>query len=380
MPASSPGSLGLDRLGPALAHSLGVSFEHLKNGFRPAVAADFPEILSLRRQVIGEDLWWDDEAFVRWRYFDSEYGGDPRPYWVLTKGTEILGAVGLEPVVLVVDGTPFDARRTFDIMVRPELAGRGIGGFMNLALVETFPVTMVTGSNASSDRLIRRTWDHILDLRASKVAIGSRRYLQRRVGSAVSRLLGPPADLLLRLRRGMHRMPPAGWELRQIDAFDASLQPLSRALERPGRIIVRRSHDYLNWRFVRNPRCRYHIAAAFHQGAMRGYVVSRFNERRANPTRQAEIVDCMAGPGDAADDFLPFLLRAAIERLAADGAEVVASLNSAASNQLALLKAGFRPRPTERLPFFVRASAPDIHARLSRSEDWMLTLADFDVE
>jgi hypothetical protein len=41
---------------------------------------------------------------------------------------------------------------------------------------------------------------------------------------------------------------------------------------------------------------------------------------------------------------------------------------------------GLRFRPRERLPFFVRAADPALHARLCSPAGWRLTLGDFDVE
>jgi hypothetical protein len=41
---------------------------------------------------------------------------------------------------------------------------------------------------------------------------------------------------------------------------------------------------------------------------------------------------------------------------------------------------GFRFRPGERLPFFVKASDPAVRQRLSAARDWFLTRGDSDVE
>ena len=296
-PLTSP---QLERLGPPLARTLGLSLEGLLEAFRPATAADGPAIFALRRAVIGNALWWDDEQFVRWRYFDAEFGGHPRPCWVLTLGNEIVGFVGLEPVVLVVDGRPYEATRTLDIMVRRDFEGRGIGGFMNLVLLQRFPVSMVTGSNAESHRLIGRSWQHILDLCGWKLPIASSQYLDRHLGRIGSMMLAPAADWALALDRRRRRSTHPSLEIREIAAFDESLTSLSAQVEGPGQIGVRRSPDYLNWRYFRNPRCAYRVVAGLLDGVLAGYVVTRFNLRRPNPGRQAEIVDWLALPGPEA--------------------------------------------------------------------------------
>ena len=194
----------LERLGPPLARTLGLSFEGLLEAFRPATAlADGPAILALRRTVIGNALWWDDEQFVRWRYFDAEFGGHPRLSGIDAWKNQIVGFVGSRPVVLVVDGRPYEATRTLDIMVRPDFEGRGIGGFMNLVLLQRFPVSMVTGSNAQSHRLIGRSWQHILDLCGWKLPIASSQYLDRHLGRIGSMMLAPAAIGRLRSTGGV---------------------------------------------------------------------------------------------------------------------------------------------------------------------------------
>src|SRR5262245_26596665 len=99
--------------------------------YRPALASEIPEILTLRRKVNGE-MWWDDRRFVEWRYFSRLTDAKDVPYWVFVHDGEVLGACGLEPVTLVIDGQPVSAVRTLDIMVRPDLDGLGLGVFMNL--------------------------------------------------------------------------------------------------------------------------------------------------------------------------------------------------------------------------------------------------------
>ena len=116
-------------------------------------------------------MWWDDQLFVQWRYFSRLIDGKDVAYWVFVKDGEVLGACGLEPVTLVIDGKPVAAVRTLDIMVRPDLDGLGLGVFMNLMLFKHFPITLVTGSNEKSHQLLKRMFHHTVDLRFWKAAI-----------------------------------------------------------------------------------------------------------------------------------------------------------------------------------------------------------------
>ncbi|MPY87954.1 MAG: hypothetical protein GEU99_08540 [Luteitalea sp.] len=376
-------SWSLEQLGPYVSQGLGIPYERLLQAFRPATAADLPGILDLRRAVIGNGCWWDDEAFVRWRYFNAQIAADPTPYWVFEKGHEIIGGMGLEPVVLVVDGQAHNATRTLDIMVRPDFDGRGLGALMNMVIFKHYPITLVTGSNRRSHKLISRMFEQALEFRVWKMLVRSRDVVERH--ASLGPLTGPAAaagDILLSLERTLRRkrLPPH-LELRELSEFDAHVRTLSREPEGEGQIVVRRSPEYLNWRFAHNPRCKYRILGGFVKGRLVGYVVTRLNLARPNPRREADIADWLAVPTiENGVSPLPFLMRAAVDQLVQDGARLVRCMAFGASVAPLMDASGFRRRPDERLPFFVRASVGALHKRLASGEGWFLTSCDFDVE
>jgi len=195
-------------------------------------------------------------------------------------------------------------------------------------------------------------------------------------------LLTSPLDLVLAITRSRYRVaPPPGLNFQEIEAFDTRVDELSRTGERPGRVMVRRSAEYLNWRFVANPRCHHRIFAAFRGSRLDGYVVTRFNRARPNPRREAEIVDWLATPTVSANDsVLPALIQTGVDALIREGAEIVSCAAAAADVAGAMEATGFRFRPGERLPFFVRATEPAVHDRLSSANSWFLTRGDLDVE
>jgi hypothetical protein len=370
-----------ENLIPYVSQAFGMTTEELEQAYRPAVESDLPRILALRRAVTP-DMWWDDEAFVRWRYFGRRTADGTISYWVFEHRGELIGACGLEPVLLVVDGNPVHAVRSMDIMVRPDVDGRGLGTFMNLMLFRHFPVTLVTGSNASSHQLLSRMYHHTLDLVFWKTLIASREVIEQRLKAGpVSGVIAAGADVVLGvLRRGRRTPPPPGVEVRQISRFDAQVDALSQLFEQPGRIIVRRSAEYLNWRFVENSRCRYRIFGAFADDGLQGYVVTRLNLSRPNPRREGEIVDWLAQGAAGPKSALPALLTAAVEDLVSDGAGFVTCAAHGAEIEAAADSSGFRFREGQRIPFFVRASSSTLHRRLSSAPGWFLTRGDLDVE
>jgi hypothetical protein len=325
-------------------------------------------------------MWWDDERFVRWRYFTRATDAGEVPYWVFVRENEILAACGLEPVTLVVDGSAMPATRTLDIMVRPDLDGLGLGAFVNMALFQRFPVTLVTGSNERSHALLLRMFQHVTDLRVWKVPLRARAVIDAKatLGAAAS-IVAAPVDLLLSIGRSIVRVPtPAGVAIEKLEEFDPRVADLGRRCESLGRVMVRRTEEYLNWRFVRNPRCSYRLFGAFAGNRLEAYLVTRFNRARQNPRLEAEVVDWLAAP-DAERSVLPALFQAGVDDLCASGAGIV-TCAAATSDTSAIAAGGFRLRPAERIPFFIRAADPMLHERLSVGRDWFVTRGDYDVE
>jgi len=366
---------------PYVAQAVGMSPERLQGAFRPATETDLPGILALRRAAARE-MWWDDARFVRWRYFDGR-GPGPTPYWVLERDGEIVGACGLEPVILVVDGEPTEAVRTLDIMVHPGLEGRGLGAFMNLVLFDRFPITIVTGSNPASHHLLTRMFHHTLDLVFWKALIESRGLIETRLPlGPLAGVVAVGADAALALaRRARRRKPRSGLDIRELTSFDQRATELALRVERPGRIMVRRDAEYLNWRFLRNPRCEYRAFGAFAGDRMAGYLVSRFNLARPNPRREGEVVDWLAD--DSHDDGLSpldALLATALDTHVEAGAGLVTCAAYGAGIEAAARANGFRLRERQTIPFFVRAAQEDVHRRLSSGEGWFVTRGDLDVE
>jgi hypothetical protein len=356
-----------------------MSDDALARACRPACESEIPHILALRRSV-NTTMWWDDDAYVRWRYFARTAEAGEIPYWVFVRGNEMLAACGLEPVTLVVDGSAMPAVRTLDIMVRPDLDGLGLGAFLNLALFKRFPVALVTGSNQKSHALLMRMFQHTTDLRFWKAPLRARALIGGKAGiGTAAAIVAAPVDLLLSIERSIARVPPpVGVAIETMAEFDSRVTDLSRRCERRGRVMVRRSDEYLNWRFVRNPRCGYRLCGAFANGRLEAYVVTRFNRARPNPRLEAEVVDWLAAP-DAAPPVLQALFQACVDELRQAGAGIV-TCAAATADASAMLATGFRFRRAERIPFFVKAADSALQARLSAGGDWFLTRGDYDVE
>jgi hypothetical protein len=368
-------------LAPYVGPALGISSDALEHACRPAHEHEIPAVLDLRRSVIT-GMWWDDDRFVRWRYFSRRTDAGETPYWVFVRDGEVLAACGLEPVTLAVDGRPVPAVRTLDIMVRPRVDGLGLGVFMNLVLFRRFPIILVTGSNDRSHALLTRMFHPTTDLQFWRRPIRARSVVGKVARGPLNTVVAWPLDLLLSVDRSISRVSaPSGIVIAEMTEFDSRVTELSRRCEVEGRVIVRRSDEYLNWRFAQNPRCRYRIFGAFSSDRLEGYLVTRFNLSKPNPLRSAEIVDWLVPPSlDSSSSVLAGLVQAATDECRDGGAWSITCAGVDQDIAAVMEATGFRFRPGERLPFFFKASDPAVHRRLSAAADWYLTRGDFDVE
>ncbi len=351
-PGAAARALTVERMAPIVGRALGMSAADVVEAFRPATAADLRAILDLRRAVAGDDLWWDDERYLRWRYFDGVPADGHAPCWVFEHGGRLLGCVGLEPVTLVVDGTPHPAVRSLDIMVQPAVDGLGIGALINLLLFGRYPLILVTGTSQRSRSLIGRMFAEVAALGVSKLILRSRPVLEGRLRPRLAvQAAAPIADVLLRLRRlAARRAAARDVCVRRLAAFDEEVTALVARGERAGRIVVKRTARYLNWRFVSNPRCAHTIFGAFRDGRLAGFIVTRFNTARPNPRGEAEIVDWFVdcdAPPEEAGAVMGALLEAGVDDLERQRASIVRHLTSDEESQRQARDRGFVLRPSD---------------------------------
>lgn len=366
---------------PYVARAFDLDEPQIVESFRPATESDLPQILALR-QAVTPGMWWDDAAFVKWRYLQRRMMDGTVPYWVFVKDRQVIAACGLESVTLAIDGEPTSATRTMDIMVHPHVDGRGLGAFMNLMLFRRFPIAIVTGCNATSRNLISRMFHHTTDLVFWKTVMASQPLVERVYNGPFSKRIANSVDFVLAAARWSRNVVvPSGIHIRECSRFDESVTELSRRCERTGRVMVRRDAEYLNWRFFDNPRCSYRAYVAFKGDRLEGYVVTRLNVARSNPHREGDIVDWLAVDGiDGTDSPLAALIGHALKSLIHEGAGIVGCAAHGANLERVAVMNGFRRRDAQRIPFFVRAGMPRVQSRLASAAGWYLTRADLDVE
>ena len=261
-PAPSP--ISRDKTARLVARALGITPQSLDAGFRPATSADLPALLALRRQVLGDNLTWDDELYVRWRYLPEPGQRGLATCWLCTRGDEVLGMIGTEALCLQAGDLRRQAHVAMDLMVRPELAGSGLGVWINQTVCERLGCVLAVGSNPNSKGVLARTFEALPDRRTHTHPLHFAHFMAKRLSHGL--LAGVAAGLADMAMVGVRigRLWSAGWGLSVTQLTHwapgtpehRDIEALLCAARRPDRVEVARDVATLAHRLLANPRTR----------------------------------------------------------------------------------------------------------------------------
>lgn len=368
----------LERISPYLAKSLGMTGEQLSQCFSPATTDDLDELARFRQALFDGDAPWDDRSYLEWRYRFDDTGHEKNCIWVFRKDSKIIGCLGIERVDLHVQGSSITAYKAMDILVDPELDGRGLGAWMNLYLMSLYPVIIVVGSNDKSHSLIIRLFHQLSHIKIYKLPIRSRNFLQKRLRSSLlSSIVSVPFDVLLYLRRKLQ------WKIndnkvitRELNEIPDDVNKLKVASD--NLVYVKRSVDYLNWRYITNPRRKFTLIGVFNGTMLVGMAVCREFFSELTQQNEAIIFDWLCLDGVSSASFNALIQQSAsflIERGACT-INLAAYCDECDDNFREL---GFIARDIE-APFFVYVKDEELKARLCDESKWFLTEGDSDTD
>jgi len=283
-------ALPIEKTARLVARALGVTPLELDEGLRPATEADFAAVVSLRRQVLRENLGWDDEAYLRWRYqFGSPHLAT---CWVCTRGDEVIGMIGVEALQVSFAGQQSEVHAVMDLMVRPDLDGCGLGVWINQAITHrltqgltpgltpglTQAAVLAIGSNPNSKGVVARTFQPLPDRRSHTHPLHFGNFMAKRLSRAwlaslASSVVGAGMGLL-RVALLWARAPFIRVE--QVTQLGPEVERLLARSRRPDRIEVMRTTAGLTHRLLHNPRSVSQVWLARKSGEVVGMVAARF--------------------------------------------------------------------------------------------------------
>lgn len=270
-------ALPIEKTARLVARALGCTPQDLAAGLRPARADELPAVLGLRKQVIGDGLNWDDEAYLRWRYQFGTPGAGLATCWVCTQGDRLLGMIGVEPVHLQAGEQACDAHVTMDIMVRPELDGIGLGVWVNQAICERLGCVLAVGSNPNSRGVIARTFEPLPDRRSHAHPLNFGHFMAKRLShgwlAALASWAATTAMVLFRLTTLW--LASSTVHVEQAQELGPEVASLLERAQRTRRVEVARSVKGLSQRLLHNPRSPAQVWLARRAGEVVGLMAVR---------------------------------------------------------------------------------------------------------
>lgn len=270
------GAPTLDKTSKVVARALKVTPEDLLSSFRRATVADLPQILSLRAQVLGAGITWDDEAYLLWRYRfgrDGLRGGD---CLVVMLNGQLHGLIGTEDVTLRWGDTSVSGIRVMDILIQPELSSIGLGVWISQVLQARHPLVLAVGANANSKGLVTRLFDVLPNRRVWVCPIRIDHFLSKRLPHAALVWSGARVGnaLIWGVRAWGVGTGRQGIVVEQVKTLPEQLDTLLRNAAGPDLIDVVRSRERLAWRLA-TPRSQFAIWVAHRQGELLGLTITR---------------------------------------------------------------------------------------------------------
>ncbi|MFI6849223.1 GNAT family N-acetyltransferase [Kitasatospora sp. NPDC050467] len=340
--------------------------------FRPLTDADLPAVLDLlTASLAGGPTGTRTAEFFTWKHRQNPFGASPGLLAETPDGR--LAGVRLflrwqwhEGAT----GRTIAAVRPVDTATHPDFQGRGIFRRLTLDLLEQVSgeteLVFNTPNGKSLPGYRTMGWQELgavpVALRAVRPAAfarGVRAALDRRPA-------GPAAPVACQL-------PTAG------DWFDAQPAdgPLAELLrERAAadaadpRLAVRRTPEFLHWRYGRAPGLDYRVLTAHRGGELTGLALGR--PRRRGPLAEFTLADVLVRPGDR--DSAARLLRAAAHESGCD--HVATHLSPGTEAAAAALRTGYLRAPRTGMRLAARTPAGRTELTVA---DWRFTLGDLEV-
>ncbi|MEO6950732.1 MAG: hypothetical protein ABI321_02885 [Polyangia bacterium] len=371
-----PGAPSFEKTTKLVGRALGMKPDELRAGFRAATRAHLPQILEIRRKILGERLAWDDERYLAWRYDFDGAGHSRGTCFVVVRNERVLGLVGAEHVRLTYDRDLVPSLLIMDIAVDPAIDGSGLGIWMDLALFDAHPVVLAIGANPNSVGLVEKLF-HALPHRTHYVTpVRFTRFFQKRLGrERLATMLALPANVVVRAWRKLTRLRDRGLVLRKLTRFDASVEALFSRRAAPDEITFERTAATLNWRLFGNPRARYEVVGAYDGDTLVGYIASHRTARR-DALREVGIADWLidARHPKAFEALVLDVLRRAVR---AD-MDLVHATPLLARSGPTLRRLGFRATKRTYNLVGVRVQEPERWPRLLDGAAWYLNEANTD--
>ncbi|WP_188206922.1 GNAT family N-acetyltransferase [Alkalibacillus aidingensis] len=264
---------------------------------RPFEKGDEAQLNRLFKHVFDKDRSIEE---FEWKYLKHPVKNNP---WILVYEEDgaILGSIALWVLDAYVKGEERQIALRCDTMVSPEARGKGVYRQLNEAMLERAKqdgIVYLYGfpSEQAKGPLMKQTGGKHLGEVSRMVAI----YEPVSILSGKLPLLKPfrLVDRIYRRRQTKvnRKFKSDIVEISLVDVFDQRVDELCEQTRNLSPVLVKRTKDYLNWRYAEHPIHDYQILIAEKAGELIGYTILKTEPK--NGFKAGAIVDMIALPDD----------------------------------------------------------------------------------
>lgn len=342
---------------------------------------DEQNIFSLVKAVWGEQVP-DRERWLKgwqWMFVNNPAGGSI--IWLAEHNDKLVGEYPLVLVDMKIGGKVAKAAQIADTMTHPEYRRQGIAsslGKQALRQLKTQGGALAFGfPTAEAYPLhIKSSWFDVCPVKTVVRPLNLRnlvkgRLVQNRLlSSSLSTIGGLAIKAISRLRK-----PPEvdGLTITRLSSFDHRFDDFWQQVCDDYNIIVVRSKDYLNWRYVDSPNVEYTVYAAEKEGKVCGYIV--LGHKYYHGLVLGHVVDIIAPLNQ--HDIIQNLISKAVAHFALEKADAVVSSIIANKYYTDFLKVGFISYPRSRQRFIAYNASPHLQDEFLRNpKNWFIQSGD----
>ncbi|GAA2839122.1 GNAT family N-acetyltransferase [Kitasatospora sp. CM 4170] len=340
--------------------------------FRPLAEPDLPAVLDLlTASLAGGPTGTRTAGFFRWKHRLNPFGASPGLLAETPDGR--LAGVRLflrwqwhEGAT----GRTVAAVRPVDTATHPDFQGRGIFRRLTVDLLEQVEeeaeLVFNTPNGNSLPGYRKMGWQELGQVPVALRPVRPTAFVRGVRAALARRPAGPATPPVCQL--------PTAEDWFESQSADGPLAELLReraaADAADPRLAVRRTPEFLRWRYGRAPGLDYRVLTCHRGGELTGLAVGR--PRRRGPLAEFTLADVLVRPGDR--DSAARLLRAAARESGCD--HVATHLSPGTEAAAAALRAGYLRAPRTGMTLAARAPAGPTRLTLT---DWRFTLGDLEV-
>jgi GNAT superfamily N-acetyltransferase len=251
------------------------------------------------REVFGAEALERSRERWKWQYEKNPHCPPEGPeIWVAKEHGQILGQYASMPVRLKVGDRMVRASWGMDVMVKPNLQGKGVGSKLFQYWDEQVEASLGLGLSLASYRLFQKLkWKDVGPVPCYTRPLDPYSLLARRLGPVLGRMVAPLAGAAHWVVYPGQRASRVGVRVSLLEtpfgpAFDRLWEKASTGYD----FVAERKSRYLEWKYREIPYVTYEIYQAHRGDELVGYVVLRSAEK--NKIKLGLVVDLFAHPED----------------------------------------------------------------------------------